>query len=54
VVAIGGVRVESLTAAKAASELALAGDRGATLTVADAAGRERSVQLDRGYLWLTM
>jgi hypothetical protein len=54
VLAIAGARIESLTAAKAASELALAADRGAQLTIADAAGRERTVQLDRGYLWLTM
>jgi hypothetical protein len=54
VVAIGDSRVESLTAAKAASELSLAVDRGAPLTVADQKGKERVVSLDRGFLWLTM
>jgi C-terminal processing protease CtpA/Prc len=54
VVAIGDSRVESLTAAKAASELSLAVDRGAPLIVADKKGKERPVNLDRGFLWLTM
>lgn len=53
-VAIGDSRVESLTAAKAASEVSLAVDRGASLTVADQKGKERVVSLDRGFLWLTM
>ena len=54
VVAIGEARVASLTAAKAASELSLSADRGANLTIADVAGKERTVTLDRDYLWLTM
>ena len=54
VVAIGDNRVQSLTAAKAASDLSLAVDRGAALTVADEHGKERAVNLDRGFLWLTM
>jgi hypothetical protein len=54
VVAIGDNRVQSLTAAKAASDLSLAVDRGAALTVADEHGKERAVSLDRGFLWLTM
>lgn len=54
IVAIGESRVEQLTAARAASDLSLAVDRGAVLTVADQRGRERQVNLDRGYLWLTM
>ena len=54
VVAIGESRVEQLTAARAASDLSLAVDRGSALTVADQQGKEREVQLDRGYLWLTM
>jgi hypothetical protein len=54
VVAIGETRVEQLTAARAASDLSLAVDRGSALTVADKRGKEREVNLDRGYLWLTM
>jgi hypothetical protein len=54
VVAIGETRVEQLTAARAASDLSLAIDRGSALTVADQQGKEREVNLDRGYLWLTM
>ncbi|HET8936564.1 MAG TPA: PDZ domain-containing protein [Polyangiales bacterium] len=54
VVAIGDTRVETLTAARAASDLSLAVDRGALLTVADQHGKERAVNLDRGFLWLTM
>lgn len=54
VVAVGGVRIDAMTAAKAASELSLSADRAATLTVRDAKGKERQVTLERGYLWLTM
>jgi hypothetical protein len=55
IVAIGDVRVESLSAARAASELSLSSDRGATLTVADSSGKSRHLTLSRGdYLWLTM
>ena len=54
VVGIGEARVSSLTAAKAASELSLSADRGATLIVADGNGKEREVTVDRDYLWLTM
>jgi membrane-associated protease RseP (regulator of RpoE activity) len=54
VVAIGDTRVETLTAARAASDLSLAVDRGSPLTVADKQGKERAVNLDRGFLWLTM
>jgi hypothetical protein len=54
VVAIGDARVDSLTDARAASDLSLAVDRGSPLTVADKQGKERPVNLDRGFLWLTM
>lgn len=54
VVGIGEARVSSLAAAKAASELSLSADRGATLQVQDVRGKEREVTLDRDYLWLTM
>ena len=54
VVSIGGARVSSMTGAKAASELSLSADRGATLIIADAKGKEREVTLDRDFLWLTM
>ena len=55
IVAIGDSRVEALSAARAASDLSLSSDRGATLTVADKGGKPRQVTLERGeYLWLTM
>jgi hypothetical protein len=54
VVSIAGARVSSLTGAKAASELSLSADRGSTLIIADAKGKEREVTLDRDFLWLTM
>jgi hypothetical protein len=54
VVAIGDTRIETLSAARAASDLSLAVDRGSALTVADEHGQERAVNLDRGFLWLTM
>lgn len=54
VVAIGGARVSSLSLPKAASELSLSADRGATLIIANAKGVEREVTLDRDFLWLTM
>jgi membrane-associated protease RseP (regulator of RpoE activity) len=54
IVAIGSARVEALGPARAASELSLGADRGATLTVADEHGKEREAALDRDFLWLTM
>jgi hypothetical protein len=54
VVAIAGQRVSQLSAAKAASELSLSADRGATLSIADLLGKEREVTLDRDFLWLLM
>jgi hypothetical protein len=54
VVAIGNARVKELTDARAASDLSLAVDKGSSLTVADQQGKERVVNLDRGFLWQTM
>jgi membrane-associated protease RseP (regulator of RpoE activity) len=54
VVAIGDTRVATMTAARAASELSLSADRGATLTITNERGNEREITLDRDYLWLTM
>jgi hypothetical protein len=54
VVAIGDASVESLTAAKAASELSLSADRGQSLKVKEPSGKERDVNIDHDYLWLIM
>ena len=54
IVGIGSTRVEVLGGARAASELSLGSDRGSTLTVADANGKEREAALDKDYLWLTL
>jgi C2 domain len=54
VTSIGGTRVSEMTAAKASSELSLSADRGATIIVADAKGKERELTLDRDFLWLLM
>jgi hypothetical protein len=53
IVAIGESRVEALGGNKAASELSLAGDRGYALTL-QSGKSERTAQLDREFLWLTM
>ncbi|MCZ7686619.1 MAG: PDZ domain-containing protein [Sandaracinaceae bacterium] len=54
VVAIGETRVSAMNAAQAASALSMASHRQSQLTVRNAAGRERTVQLDRDFVWLTM
>ena len=54
VVAVGDERVSALGDAQAASALSMAVTRHRSLTVADANGRERSVDLDSGFVWLTM
>lgn len=54
VIGIGETTVGSLPAARAASELSLSADRGATLKVRDGRGQSREVTLDRDYLWLLM
>jgi hypothetical protein len=54
IVAIGEQRVSALNDAQAASALSMAANRHTSLTVRNAAGRESQVDLDRGYVWLTM
>jgi PDZ domain/C2 domain len=54
IVAIDASRVDTLSGARAESELSLSADRGGTLKVANAKGKEREVTLDRQNLWLTM
>jgi hypothetical protein len=53
ITAIGGAKVETLGEKRAASELSLASDRGAALTLLNGK-RERTAELDRDFLWLTM
>jgi hypothetical protein len=53
IVQIGESRVEAVGGNKAASELSLASDRGYTLTLSNGK-QERTAQLDRDNLWLTM
>jgi len=54
IVQIGETRVDSETGAEAASRLSLAAERNITLVVIDSSGVRRNVQLDSGYIWLTM
>jgi hypothetical protein len=54
IVKVGESRVEAVGGEKAASDLSLASDRGSTLTVKAEGKGERTAQLDRGFLWLTM
>lgn len=54
IVAVGDERVADLNDAQAASALSMAATRDRALTVADEDGDEREVELDRGYVWLTM
>ncbi len=54
IVAIGPQRVSELSGDEATSDLSLAGDRNSTLTIADQRGQERQVNLDKGFIWLTM
>lgn len=54
IVGIGDQRVADLNEAQAASALSMAANRQSQLTVKDADGRERQVDLDRGYVWLAM
>jgi membrane-associated protease RseP (regulator of RpoE activity) len=53
IVAIGGQRVEELGDARAASAISLAAERNTPLTVRRG-GREETVELDHGYVWLVM
>ena len=52
IVAIGDQRVSALSDAQAASALSMAVSRGRELTVQDANERERSLELDSGFVWL--
>ncbi len=54
IVAIGDQRVSALSDAQAASALSMAGTRHHELTVVDDTERERTVELDRGFVWLTL
>jgi C-terminal processing protease CtpA/Prc len=53
IVKIGESSVEVVGSNKAASELSLASDRGSQLTLSNGK-HERTAQLDRDFLWLTM
>lgn len=54
IVAIGDRRISQMSGAEAASALSMASHRRSELTIRGADGRERSVQLDRDFVWLTM
>lgn len=54
IVAIGDRRVSAMNEAQAASALSMAPHRQTQLTVRGANGRERTVDLDRDFVWLTM
>lgn len=55
IVAVGDQRVSALSDARAASALSMAATRQTTLTVVkDGESTEQTVELDRGFVWLTM
>lgn len=54
IVAIGPQRVSELGDDESTSDLSLANEKGAALTVAGAKGNERQVTLDKGFIWLVM
>ena len=54
IVAIGGRSVDDLDEAQSASALSMAADRQQSLTVLKPNGQQEQVDLDRGYVWLTM
>ncbi|MCA9604559.1 MAG: PDZ domain-containing protein [Myxococcales bacterium] len=54
IVAVGDQRISALNDAQAASALSMAQTRRRTLTVIGADQRERQVELDQGFVWLTM
>lgn len=54
VVAIGDRRVSAMSDGEAASALSMASQRETRLLVRGREGRERTVELDRGFVWLTM
>ena len=54
IISIGGRTVSELGSSPAIGALSMAGERHQVLTVLDARGEEREVELDHGYVWLTM
>lgn len=54
ITAIGGRTISDLGSNQATGALSMAGERRQSLTVRDAAGDEREVDLDHGYTWLVM
>ncbi|MGE0784605.1 MAG: PDZ domain-containing protein [Sandaracinaceae bacterium] len=54
IVAIGDQRVSALSDAQAASALSMVLTRSHTLTIRRGSSPERTVELDQGYVWLTM
>lgn len=54
IIAIGDRTVDDMEDAQAASALSMASDRGQSLRVRKAGGEEQTLELDRGYVWLTM
>ncbi len=54
IVSIGGRTVSALGGAQATGALSMASERHQVLGVRDARGDEREVELDHGYVWLTM
>ncbi|HEY8428777.1 MAG TPA: PDZ domain-containing protein [Sandaracinaceae bacterium] len=54
IVAIDDRRIADMESSQAASALSMASHRRSRLTVRGADGRERTVQLDRDFVWLTM
>ena len=54
IVAIDGRRISEMTDAEAASSLSMAARRQTPLTVVRGAEPERTVELDRGYVWLIL
>lgn len=54
ILAIGGQTVSQLGAQRAAGALSMAAERQEALRVASAQGTERTVTLDRGYVWLIL
>jgi membrane-associated protease RseP (regulator of RpoE activity) len=54
IVGVGPERVKHMTGQEASSQLSLASERGLSLTVADADGKERQLPLDKEPIWLVM
>jgi predicted metalloprotease with PDZ domain len=54
IVAIGGQTVSQLGSQRASGALSMAAERQEALRVVNAQGTERTVTLDRGYVWLIL